>query len=108
MSWNECLYWYAQERGGSYYGLWPSGFLTRTTTAPCFWRTPKGPILICTKVTSSGRYGTYRDVAAAVQVELERPLYPAGQEAELPAGGGQHATGPVWTGVPVFLGKRRT
>ena len=33
----------------------------------------KGPILICTKVTYSGRYGTYRDVSAAARVELERP-----------------------------------
>ena len=25
MSWNECLYWYARERGGTYFGMWPSG-----------------------------------------------------------------------------------
>ena len=73
MSWNECLYWYAQERGGSYYGLWPSGFFDPDDDGALLLEDPKGPILICTKVTSSGRYGTYRDVAAAVQVELERP-----------------------------------
>lgn len=73
MSWNECLYWYARERGGSYYGLWPSGFFDPDSDGALLLEDPKGPILICTKVTSSGRYGTYWDVAAAVQVELERP-----------------------------------
>ena len=73
MSWNECLYWYAQERGCSYYGLWPSGFFDPDSDGALLLEDPKGPILIYTKVTSSGRYGTYRDVAAAARVELERP-----------------------------------
>ena len=68
MSWNDCLFWYAQEEGGTYFGR--DG---EKDEGALLLEDPKGPILICTKVTSSSQYGTYRDVCAGVRVELERP-----------------------------------
>ncbi len=68
MSWNDCLFWYAQEEGGVYFGR-----DKEENEGVLLLEDPKGPILICTKVTSSSQYGTYRDVCAGVRVELERP-----------------------------------
>ena len=68
MSWNDYLFWYAQDRGGTYFGRHSESY-----EGALLLEDSKGPILICTKVTYSGRYGTYRDVSAAARVELERP-----------------------------------
>ena len=68
MSWNDYLFWYAQDRGGTYFGRHSEDY-----GGALLLEDPKGPILICTKITYSGRYGTYRDVSAAARVELERP-----------------------------------
>ena len=68
MSWNDCLFWYAQERGGTYFGLRDG-----TEDGTLLLEDPKGPILICVQVTYSGQYGTHRDVAVRTRAELERP-----------------------------------
>ena len=72
MSWNNCLYWYAQERGGRYFGLWPWGAFDSGTDGALVLDDPKGPLLAYTKVTSAGRYGVSRDVTVGTAVELER------------------------------------
>ena len=53
MSWNECLYWYAQDRGGTYFGR-----QSEENEGALLLEDPKGPILICVQVTYSGQYGT--------------------------------------------------
>ena len=68
MSWNECLYWYAKDRGGAFFGV-----QRESEEGALLLEDPKGPILVCTKVTYSGRYGTKRDVSVGTRVELERP-----------------------------------
>ena len=73
MSWNECLYWYAQDRGGTYLGRWPSGVFDPGSDGSLLLEDPKGPILICTKVNSSNQHGTYWDAAVLVRAALERP-----------------------------------
>lgn len=73
MSWNECLYWYAQDRGGTYWGRWPSGVFDPGSDGSLLLEDPKGPILICTKVNSSNQHGTYWDAAVLVRAALERP-----------------------------------
>ena len=69
MSWNECLFWYARERGGTFFGL----DRKEEEEGVLILEDPKGSILISTKVTGSNRYTVSRDVTAALQVELERP-----------------------------------
>ncbi len=71
MSWNECLYWYAQERDGTY--LWPEKTEAYRNEGALLLEDPKGPILICAQVTYSGQYGTHRDVTVRTRAELERP-----------------------------------
>ena len=73
MSWNECLYWYAQERGGTYYGQWPSGTFDRGDNGTLLLEDPKGPMVVYLKVTASGRYGLDQDVSVGTRVRLERP-----------------------------------
>lgn len=68
MSWNECLYWYAQDRDGTYFGL-----KKEENEGALLLEDPKGPILICVQVTYSGQYGTHRDVTVRTRAELERP-----------------------------------
>lgn len=69
MSWNACLFWYAQERGGIFFGLEHRD----DEEGALILKDPKGPILISTKVTGNSQYVVTRDVTAGVQVELERP-----------------------------------
>ena len=68
MNWSQCLYWYWKERGGTYFGQEREG-----DEAVLLLEDAGGPLLISTKVTSSGRYGTQRDVSVGIRVELERP-----------------------------------
>ena len=68
MSWNEYLYWYAQDRGGVFFGTEKGG-----KEGLLFLEDPEGPMVIHTQVVSSGRYGESRDAVAAVRVKLERP-----------------------------------
>ena len=68
MNWSQCLYWYWKERGGTYFGQEREG-----DEAVLLLEDVGGPLLISTKVTSSGRYGTQRDVSVGIRVELERP-----------------------------------
>lgn len=68
MSWNEYLYWYAQDRGGVFFGTEKGG-----KEGLLFLEDPEGPMVIHTQVTSSGRYGESRSAVAAVRVKLERP-----------------------------------
>lgn len=68
MSWNEYLYWYAQDRGGVFFGTEKGG-----KEGLLFLEEPEGPMVIHTQVTSSGRYGESRSAVAAVRVKLERP-----------------------------------
>ena len=68
MRWNECLYWYAQDRDGTYFGL-----KKEENEGALLLEDPKGPILICVQVTYSGQYGTHRDVTVRTRAELERP-----------------------------------
>ena len=68
MSWNECLYWYAQDRDGTYFGL-----KKEENEGALLLEDPKGPILNCVQVTYSGQYGTHRDVTVRTRAELERP-----------------------------------
>ena len=68
MSWNEYLYWYAQDRGGVFLGTEKGG-----KEGLLFLEDPEGPMVIHTQVTSSGRYGESRSAVAAVRVKLERP-----------------------------------
>ena len=68
MSWNECLYWYAQDRDGTYFGL-----KKEENEGALLLEDPKGPILICAQVTYSGQYGTHRDGIVRTRAELERP-----------------------------------
>ena len=73
MSWNECLYWYARERGGTYFGMWPSGVFDPDSDGALLLEDPKGPVLVCAQVTYSGQYGTHRDAIVRTRAELERP-----------------------------------
>ena len=73
MSWNECLYWYARERGGTYFGMWPSGVFGPDSDGALLLEAPKGPVLVCAQVTYSGQYGTHRDAIVRTRAELERP-----------------------------------
>ena len=50
MSWNEYLYWYAQDRGGVFFGTEKGG-----KEGLLFLEAPEGPMLVHTKVVSSGR-----------------------------------------------------
>ena len=68
MSWNDCLFWYAQERGGTYFGM-----KKEENEGALLLEDPKGPVLIGVQVTYSGKYGTSRDVTVRAQAELERP-----------------------------------
>ena len=68
MSWNEYLYWYAQDRGGIFFGTEKGG-----KEGLLFLEEPEGPMVIHTQVVSSGRYGESRSAVAAVRVKLERP-----------------------------------
>ena len=68
MSWNEYLYWYAQDRGGVFFGTEKGG-----KEGLLFLEEPEGPMVIHTQVVSSGRYGESRSAVAAVRVKLERP-----------------------------------
>ena len=68
MRWNEYLYWYAQDRGGVFFGTEKGG-----KEGLLFLEDPEGPMVIHTQVTSSGRYGESRSAVAAVRVKLERP-----------------------------------
>ena len=68
MNWSQCLYWYWKERGGTYFGQEREG-----DEAVLLLEDVGGPLLISTKVTSSGRYGTQRDVSVGIRVELDRP-----------------------------------
>ena len=76
MSWNTCLFCYAQERGGTFFGLQQEtnfGLQQEPYEGSLLLEDPKGQILISTKVTYSGRYGTNRDISVAVRAALERP-----------------------------------
>ena len=76
MSWNTCLFCYAQERGGTFFGLQQEtnfGLQQEPYEGSLLLEDPKGQILIGTKVTYSGRYGTNRDISVAVRAALERP-----------------------------------
>lgn len=68
MSWNDCLYWYSQARGGTFFALREEG-----TDGVLLLEDPKGPILIATRVTGSGQHVTYRDAVVSMRLELERP-----------------------------------
>ncbi len=68
MSWNDSLFWYAQEQGGTYFGM-----KTEENEGALLLENPKGPILISVQVTYTGKYGTSRDVTVWTQAELERP-----------------------------------
>ena len=76
MSWNTCLFCYAQERGGTFFGLQQEtnfGLQQEPYEGSLLLEDPKGQILISTKVTYSGRYGTNRGISVAVRAALERP-----------------------------------
>ncbi len=73
MNWNECLFSYAQARGGIYFGLWPEGAFSEKNDGVLVLEREKGPLLLCAKVTYSGQYGAERDISASMRVTLERP-----------------------------------
>lgn len=70
MTWNACLYWYSQERGGTCFTQEEEG-----EEGVMLLDDPKGPILVQTVATGSGSRGTVLryDVMAAGRVSLERP-----------------------------------
>ena len=73
MNWNECLFSYAQARGGTYFGLWDESVFSEGSDGVLLLEREKGPLLLCAKVTSSSQYGVARDVSAGMCVTLERP-----------------------------------
>ena len=88
MNWSQCLYWYWKERGGTYFGQEREG-----DEAVLLLEDAGGPLLISTKVTSSGRYGTQRDVSVGIRVELERPYTLRIRPRSMVREGGQHPSG---------------
>lgn len=68
MSWNDCLFWYAQERGGTYFGLRDG-----TEDGTLLLEDPKGPILLSAQYRSQSQYEVFWNISAAAVVPLERP-----------------------------------
>ena len=68
MSWNDCLFWYAQERGGTYFGLRDG-----TEDGTLLLEDPKGPILLSAQYRSQSQYKVFWNISAAAVVPLERP-----------------------------------
>ena len=68
MSWNDCLCWYAQERGGTYFGLRDG-----TEDGTLLLEDPKGPILLSAQYRSQSQYEVFWNISAAAVVPLERP-----------------------------------
>ena len=68
MSWNDCLFWYAQERGGTYFGLRDG-----TEDGTLLLEDPKGPILLSAQYRSQSQYEVFWNISAAAVVSLERP-----------------------------------
>ena len=68
MSWNDCLFWYAKERGGVYLGLREEG-----EDGILLQKEDKGVLLVSAKYRSMNRYDVFWDVSAAAGVTLERP-----------------------------------
>ena len=68
MSWNDCLFWYAQERGGTYFGLRDG-----TEDGTLLLEDPKGPILLSAQYRSQSQYKVFWNISAAAVVSLERP-----------------------------------
>ena len=68
MSWNDCLFWYAQEWGGTYFGLRDG-----TEDGTLLLEDPKGPILLSAQYRSQSQYKVFWNISAAAVVPLERP-----------------------------------
>lgn len=68
MSWNDCLFWYAQEWGGTYFGLRDG-----TEDGTLLLEDPKGPILLSAQYRSQSQYEVFWNISAAAVVPLERP-----------------------------------
>ena len=68
MSWNDCLYWYAQERGGRFYAL-----QEEENDGVLLLDTPKGELLLSAKLRWAGKNGVSWDASAALKLTLERP-----------------------------------
>ena len=68
MSWNDCLFWYAQERGGTYFGLRDG-----TEDGTLLLEDPKGPILLSAQYRSQSQYEVFWNISAAAVDSLERP-----------------------------------
>lgn len=110
MSWNTCLFCYAQERGGTFFGLQQEtnfGLQQEPYEGSLLLEDPKGQILIGTKVTYSGRYGTNRDISVAVRAALERP-YTLRVKKQSALQEGSTRCWTAWTWGPGYWGKRRT
>ena len=68
MTWNTCLYWYSQERGGTCF--------TQTEEeddAVLLLDDPKGPVVIRQVVVSTSQARVWYDAVASGNVTLERP-----------------------------------
>ena len=63
MSWNDCLFWYAQEWGGTYFGLRDG-----TEDGTLLLEDPKGPILLSAQYRSQSQYEVFWNISAAAVV----------------------------------------
>ena len=72
MTWNECLYWYSQERGGLCFTR-----EEKEEDGVLLLDDPKGQILVQTVATGSTGQGMeiLHDVMAAARIPLERPYF---------------------------------